>query len=143
MSLLVKKKRELDPLGLVRWFSEAFDSISSEYGWDDERILDLTVARVNQITSAIRLRNFREKRIADMRASWQVRMITTYIANGYMLEKDAENKPLEAAGLLSYDEVESMMLSNKPIVEEKKENAVGSYERLVSALSNSNMIQPN
>lgn len=127
---LNEKRQEIDPLNLVGGISSAFDLISSEYGWRDEDIHNLTLARMQQVVSAIQLRKMGEQRKEKIHLSWAVRMLATYIAAGYMTE---ENTAIEGATKITLDEIEHEILetvSSKP--SEPKE---GSFERLSQAFS--------
>lgn len=134
MAFLLRRKKAIDPLGVVGGYSEAYDLISSEYGWTDDVIGDLTVSRALQIVSAINLRKDDERRRTSALTSWQTRVLSAYIAMGYMIGKDQENLPLDQAHSLAFDRFEQLMLSASPIV--PKENAEGSYEKFMSMLGN-------
>lgn len=85
--------------------------ISSEYGWGDETIGDLFFDRFAQIVATIRTRMFHQNRSKDLRTSWMVRNITSYIAQGYMTDGKEENKALTNALSLSLDPTEAAFLS--------------------------------
>lgn len=57
-----------------------FDLISSEYGWDDEVILDKTLRRIRQITAAITKRKLEVQRIRRQELSWQTRSLAMVTA---------------------------------------------------------------
>lgn len=109
------------------------DSISSEYGWTDDVILDLTFCRFRQILTAIAQRQYESKRNQDLQVSWQVRTLATYIAAGYMV--DGENKALDQAQLISLDPVEREFLDKTAHLPQQKEPARGSFEKLTSMLA--------
>jgi hypothetical protein len=67
-------------LDLVGSFARAFDLISSEYGWDDEVILDKTLKRIRQILAAITLRRKEEQRQQRLIISWQTRSLAMVMA---------------------------------------------------------------
>lgn len=109
--------------------------MSSEYGWTDEQIGELPLARFRQISSAIQIRRFSSGREENSRISWLARTISTYIAAGYMVGEGKENKALKHAGQLAYDDIESLMLGNAPAASggnsAQAENKPGSYERFM------------
>lgn len=121
-------------------FSTAYDLVASEYGWSDKKIGNLPVARLRQIVANIQVRNYVRQRQERLDKSWMTRNITAYIAMGYWLAKDAENKPLAAAQELSLDDIEvdllKMVKDNPPPVKEE-EIQNGSYERFMLAFGQS------
>lgn len=60
---------------MVGPFAQAFDLISSEYGWDDDVILDKSLRRIRQIIAAITLRKREAERNDRLKLSWQTRSI--------------------------------------------------------------------
>jgi hypothetical protein len=128
---------------LVGGYARAFDLISTEYGWTDEVIGDLTLVRLRQITAAIEHRQFALDRKEMSRMTWQTRSLAQFIAAGYMT--DGENPGLALAGRLAFDEIEQAMIeeaeaqSLKPTVvsehwtpdmpSESKDNGRGSFEK--------------
>lgn len=58
-----------------------FDLISSEYGWDDEIILDKTLKRLRQITASIAERKLTARRENRLIASWQTRSLAMVMAS--------------------------------------------------------------
>lgn len=73
------------------------------------------------------------KRADDLRVSWQTRLLAAYIAGGYQLGKDEPNKAFEQAREIAYDDIEKAMLGAEAA--KPKENAPGSYERLMSGFA--------
>lgn len=67
-------------MDLVGPFSRAFDLISSEYGWDDEVILDKTLRRIRQILATITLRRRELMRQDRLLMSWQTRSLAMVVA---------------------------------------------------------------
>lgn len=65
---------------LVGTFSRAFDLISSEYGWDDDTILDKSLRRIRQIIAAIAIRKSHLQREHRLLISWQTRSLAMVIA---------------------------------------------------------------
>lgn len=60
--------------------ARVFDLISSEYGWDDEVILDKTLRRIRQIVAAVALRKQEQERLERLKLSWQTRSLAMVIA---------------------------------------------------------------
>lgn len=111
----------------------AYDLVSSQYGWSDDVIGELPLARFRQITSAIQLRKFREDRETNHRFSWMTRNIATFIASGYMVE--GENKAVDVALKLALDDIERAQLdweetAMRDLPAEDK-NANGSFEKFL------------
>lgn len=84
--------------------------MSSEYGWDDDTIGELPLARFRQITAAIQMRRYAAAREENARFSWLARNLAGFIAAGYMVEKGKENKGLAQAGKIAYDDIEALLL---------------------------------
>lgn len=91
------------------------------------------MVRFRQITAAIQKRRYATKRAEDVRVSWQTRILASFIAGGYQMGKDEPNKALESAREIAFDEVEKAMLGAEEA--KPKENARGSYERLMSGFA--------
>ncbi len=91
-------------------YAAAYDLVSSEYGWDDDTIGELPLARLRQVTAAIQMRRYSSSRAENARFSWLARNISGFIAAGYQIEKGKENKALEQAGKLAYDDIEALLL---------------------------------
>lgn len=127
----------MDPDSLIQGFSTAYDLVASEYGWSDERIGNLPVARLRQIVANIQVRKWSAERQRRIDISWMTRTIAMYIAMGYWIKEDEPNKPLEFARGLSLDDIEREILK---IMEETpdapKENQAGSFERFMLAFGN-------
>lgn len=68
-------------MDLVGPISVAFDLISSEYGWDDEVILNKTLRRIRQILAAITLRKKERMKQERLMLSWQTRSLAMVIAS--------------------------------------------------------------
>lgn len=118
----------------------AFDLVSSEYGWSDEQIGNLPVARLRQIVATIQSRKFIKDRQDRINTSWSTRTIASYIAMGYWIEKDSPNPALEMARTLSIDEIERealQFIEGNPPEPETKEPTNGSFERLMMTFGNS------
>lgn len=62
-----------------------------------------------------------------------MRHIAQYIAQGYMVGKGEQNKPLEQASTIGFDDIERAFLGAASA--QPKENARGSYERLMSGFA--------
>ena len=88
--------------------------MSAEYGWADEVIWELPLARFRQITAAIQQRRFFQKRDEDGRFSWLARNLAGFIVNGYMADAKDKKEPLAQAGSLAYDDIEAAMLGATP-----------------------------
>jgi hypothetical protein len=67
-------------LELSGTISRSFDLISSEYGWDDEVILDKTLRRIRQITVDISLRLESRRKERRLELSWQTRSLAMVMA---------------------------------------------------------------
>lgn len=104
--------------------------MSAEYGWTDDQIGELPLARLRQITANIQIRKYQASREENSRFSWLARHLTGYIAMGYMVEKGQVNEPLQNASTLGFDDIERAMLGGLKAEAETKqaENKPGSYE---------------
>jgi hypothetical protein len=71
-------------MDLVGSLAIAFDLISSEYGWDDEVILDKSLRRIRQILAAITYRKLEQQRIRRQELSWQTRSLAMVISASTM-----------------------------------------------------------
>lgn len=125
--------------------------MSSEYGWPDEAIWDLPLARLRQITATIQQRRYLQTRQENMRTSWLARSLATFIAGGYMVEKKGQNPAFDFAQQLSYDAIEAVALGaevpepaktdgagkvldidpQESIARALERNTAGSYERFM------------
>lgn len=106
--------------------------MSSEYGWSDDQIGELPLVRFRQIVAAVSKRRFLAAREENSRFSWLARQITVYVAQGYQLDKNTPNTALDHAVKIGYDDIERAFLEAadaQPAA--PKENAPGSYERLI------------
>lgn len=112
-------------------FSSAFDLISSEYGWQDSAILELTLARMQQIVASISIRKAQANRERKLELSWAVRTVSSFVAAGYMVE--GENKGLDAANNLTLDDIEKKIM-DADLPEPPTEARAGSTETLMRAL---------
>lgn len=124
--------------GLLGGYSRAFDLVSSQYGWTDKTIKNLTVGRFRQITSAIQQRQYFESRRAQSLVSWQTRLLAQYIAGGYMTDGKG-NPALDGAGLIAFDEIEEKQLEESAKLAAEQpvkapEPKPGSYERAMASL---------
>lgn len=63
-----------------RPFARTFDLISGEYGWTDDQILDLTLARMRQIREIIWERTEQERRSELRVREVELRTLASYIA---------------------------------------------------------------
>lgn len=141
--VLIQHLTEFDPSYRVGPYAIDFDLISSQYGWDDEQILDLGFARYLQIISSIKIRQYLDTREENARVSWLARNVATFIAASIMSDDNSE--AIEAASRLAYDDVERAILSSDESVSDadwqpgdpavvKREPKAGSFESLVGAL---------
>jgi len=87
------------------------------------------------------LRRYENERADNLRASWTTRTLASYIAAGYMTDGKSENTALENAGKLTLDPVEAVLLGSAP-QETPKENAAGSYERIMARFGSGGMRPP-
>ena len=113
-------------------FATAYDLVASEYGWTDEQIGNLPLVRFRQITATIQQRRFLAARQENSRFSWLARILATYEAQGYMLGKNQPNTALDHARTIGYDDIERAFLGEIEEQPQVKENAPGSYERLMA-----------
>ena len=60
-------------------FSRAFHKISAAYGWDDEKIKELTIRRMRQISAEIDQAAWIEKYHQRQLTAWQTRMICSWL----------------------------------------------------------------
>lgn len=107
--------------------------MSAEYGWTDQQIGDLPLARFRQITAAIQKRRFWKQREDNGRFSWMTRNLASFIAAGYQVE--GENPALKTAGQLAYDDIEQSLLGGGETAAGggPKDNGNGSFERFMGA----------
>lgn len=77
--------------------------ISSEYGWTDETILDLTLGRIRQIAAAITERKLAEDKREKSLIEWQTRLICAFIAHSNPPMDGAENHLANYAAEISID----------------------------------------
>lgn len=96
---------------MVGTFARAFDLISSEYGWDDEVILDKTLKRIRQILAAITLRRKEEERQQRLIISWQTRSLAMVMAAG---GGNASEELMKFAANLTIDNEEYEQFNDKP-----------------------------
>lgn len=118
---------------MVGGYAAAYDLVSSEYGWDDETIGELPLGRFRQISAAIQMRRYAQTRQENSRFSWLARNIAGFIAAGYMIDKGKENKALDMAGKLAFDDIEALLLGaeTSEAAGKPKENSAGSFERFM------------
>lgn len=102
--------------------SRAFDLVSCEYGWGDSVILDLTLKRLRQITTAITLRKYLEERKQRSLITWQTQTLSVFIAAASGAGEDFV-KQAASVSLDQQDEEEQ---------KKSKEPEPGSYERLMA-----------
>lgn len=69
------------------------------------------------------------------------RVLAQYISNGYMTDGKSPNKAFEAAGSLTLDPIEAVILGSSPgpVV---KENAPGTFEKFMGVLGHSGGMKP-
>lgn len=77
--------------------------ISSEYGWTDETILDLTIGRIRQVSAAITERKLAEEKKNRSLLAWQTRTICQFLAAANQSMEGGENHLLNAASEISLD----------------------------------------
>lgn len=63
-----------------RPFARTFDLISEQYGWTDEQILDLTMARMRQCRAVIWERQAEERRRALSVEQYKLRTLASFMA---------------------------------------------------------------
>jgi hypothetical protein len=119
----------------VGGYAAAYDLVAAEYGWTDEQIGELPLARLRQVTAAIQMRKFSAFREENSRFSWLARNIAGFIAAGYQIEKGKENKALDQAGKLAFDDIELALLGGKvQSPDQPAENGAGSFERFMGMM---------
>lgn len=79
--------------------SRAMDAISSEYGWTDDTILDLTLARLRQILAAIAERTYARLHREDERTEWQTSRLAEFTARLHTSGRAQKALLAEAASL--------------------------------------------
>lgn len=67
----------------MRPFARSFDLISSAYGWTDDQVLDLTMARMRQIREVIW-----ERQAEESRRDLSVREVELRIMASYMAQSE-------------------------------------------------------
>lgn len=81
------------------------------------------------------MRRFTAYREENSRFSWLARNIAGFIAAGYQIEKGKDNKALDQAQKLAFDDIETVLLGGTPQnPNAPKENGVGSYERFMGMM---------
>ena len=107
---------------MVGGFARQFDQISAEYGWSDEEILDLPLARLRQVSATIEFRRDVEDRMERVYLEWHTKTLAQFIAATVPMDKKGQKNPLvEAATALTlFPET----------IQKAKEPKVGSYEQL-------------
>lgn len=78
----------------VRPFARTFDLISSEYGWTDDQILQLTIGRFRQVRDVLMERSQEERRERLQEKEMEVRALAQFMARS--------NKALAAARTLQF-----------------------------------------
>lgn len=106
------------------------DLISSEYGWDDDKILTLSLRRLKQITTTIIQRQYLERRKERSLLSWQTRTLATYISASAGAGADKLLESSMQIGL-DTDEIEELERLNKEAKSRPVEPQEGSYEKLM------------
>lgn len=81
-----------------------FDKIASQYGWDDEKILDLTISRMRQISAVIDERLWLDAFRGRQLVAWQTRTLASWMVKLTSdMEPDMANKLMEEANGISLD----------------------------------------
>lgn len=91
---------------MVGSYARVFDKISSQYGWEDEKILDLTVSRMRQISATIDERLWLEAFRQRQLVAWQTRTSVAWmvkLTSG--IEPDMAKTLMEEASNISLDNV--------------------------------------
>lgn len=97
-------------------------------------IWDLPLGRFRQITAAIQQRRYFASREESSRTSWLARTLATFIAGGYMTDGKSENKAVQTASKLAYDDIEAAALSEAEAPAVVPENGIGSFERFMGMM---------
>lgn len=74
-----------------RPFARTFDLISSQYGWCDEQVLDLTLGRFRQIRDVIFERQAEERRKTLQLEETKVKTLAQFLARSAKAEKAARS----------------------------------------------------
>lgn len=113
--------------------------MQSQYGWDDEQILDMAICRLRQVVANIEARlkasRLREQTIAE----WQTKTLAQFIAATVATDKGKKNPLAEEAAKIRLrlegddGKADSDVPMEKYIEEGSQvaENVEGSYERLM------------
>ncbi len=110
---------------LVGGWARAFDLVASEYGWSDDQILDLTVARLRQIVQAITVRQASFDKRNRAYITWQTKELSSFIAAAGSSSAEQADALMGAVSKISMDPADE-------VEEAPKENLPGSYERAMS-----------
>lgn len=120
-------RKHVPDLHLTGALSEAMDLIASEYGWDDETILGMTLARIRQVVATISLRAYRERTYKESLLEWQTKALAQMIAATVPIEKKGQtSSPLmDVANSLSLRRTDS---SGSDVQRAGRVPRAGSYE---------------
>jgi len=97
-------------------YAAAFDLVSSEYGWTDEEINNLTLDRFWQVVAAISTKQYLQLREQKSLVAWQTRQLATYMVGGWMTDsKKAKQEALNSAASIAFDDIESEQLKDADV----------------------------
>lgn len=102
------------------------DLISSEYGWDSEKILDLPIRRFRQVVATITERLTIKREFENKRALSHTKIICSFIAHTVPIEEGQENPLLKLAQQIGEPEQKETKASPADV-------EAGSYERFMAA----------
>jgi len=110
--------------------------VQSEYGWDDERVLDLPVCRLRQIIANVESRRKSLRLYNNTITEWQTRTLAQFIAatvpeGGKALQKEAAKIRLRVEDEKGSADDDTPMEKYIEEGSQVADNAVGSYERLM------------
>lgn len=101
-----------------RPFARTFDLIASEYGWDDDRILDLTMQRTAQIREVIWERQEEDRRRDLTVREVELKTLASYIAAS--AGNEAGMKSAQQITLLAPEEGEEKQLNMIPFADAQR-----------------------
>ncbi len=101
------------------------DAISSQYGWNDQQILDLYLCRVNQIKDSIFIRQYNEMQSKLRETEWSTKTICAFVVASAQIEqkgKEQLQKMLEKISLTDTSSDKSFVPDSERSIEDIIEN---------------------
>lgn len=100
-------------------FSRVFHKISAAYGWDDKKILNLTIRRMRQISAEIDQAEWLEKFHQRQLIAWQTRMICSWLVKLTPdMTPEMAKKLIEEASDISLDGTQNSRTTESPKVQQ-------------------------